>query len=421
MSRTVLVLYDQYSTFTNTVLDHLQAFKLYSRHRHVYCHGHNPHPKVEWDRLDAVLIHYCLRVAFQQIPPELESRLVAFRGPKILFVQDEYDLTENTRRAIERLGIRLVFTCVPQAHREAIYPSARFPGVRFVTTLTGYIPLNLDQVGEAPSIRERHTLIAYRGRALPYYYGDLGQEKLVIAQRMRQACDERRAASDIEWDDSRRIYGEQWPRFLMSAKATLGTESGCNLFDEDGSLRARVAEFLQNHPTGSYEEAKQQLFADRPERPIMNQISPRFFEAICYKTALVLFEGSYSGVLRPWDHYIPLRKDFSNFDEVFGHLGDDTFLQQMVDRAYQHVVSSGQFDYARFVADYDAELEPLFSGLPPASVADGPGADASPVPLRSNPVPPPPQWMSRAWNTIPAPIRRHLQHHAVKVWMALKQ
>ena len=40
-------------------------------------------------------------------------------------------------------------------------------------------------------------------------------------------------------------------------------------------------------------------------------ISPRHLEAVVTKTAQVLVEGSYSGVLEPERHYIPVRRDFS--------------------------------------------------------------------------------------------------------------
>ena len=51
-------------------------------------------------------------------------------------------------------------------------------------------------------------------------------------------------------------------------------------------------------------------------------ISPRHFEAAAFRICQVLFEGEYSGVLRPMVHYIPLKKDFSNFDQVVGLIGD---------------------------------------------------------------------------------------------------
>ena len=58
----------------------------------------------------------------------------------------------------------------------------------------------------------------------------------------------------------------------------------------------------------------------------MNQISPRVFEAIALRTALVLFEGEYSGIIAPGVHYIPLKKNLSNLDDVLSLLGDDEYL-----------------------------------------------------------------------------------------------
>ena len=45
-------------------------------------------------------------------------------------------------------------------------------------------------------------------------------------------------------------------------------------------------------------------------------ISPRHFEAAAFRICQVMFEGEYSDVLRPMVHYVPLKKDFSNFDQV---------------------------------------------------------------------------------------------------------
>ena len=51
-------------------------------------------------------------------------------------------------------------------------------------------------------------------------------------------------------------------------------------------------------------------------------ISPRNFEAAAFRVCQILYEGHYSGVMEPMRHYIPLRKDFSNFDEVVERFRD---------------------------------------------------------------------------------------------------
>jgi hypothetical protein len=46
----------------------------------------------------------------------------------------------------------------------------------------------------------------------------------------------------------------------------------------------------------------------------MNQVSPKLLESARLGTALILFRGSYAGVIEPDKHYIPLEKDFSNIE-----------------------------------------------------------------------------------------------------------
>ena len=88
----------------------------------------------------------------------------------------------------------------------------------------------------------------------------------------------------------------------------------------------------------------------------MNQVSPRVFEAAAARAALILFEGDYSGVVEADVHYIPLKKDFSNLDEVFERLKDVAALEEMVERTYRDLISSGRFSYEKFVHQFDETL-----------------------------------------------------------------
>ena len=218
----------------------------------------------------------------------------------------------------------MVFTCVPTADVEKVYPRERFPHVEFLPTLTGYVPLGLPRTTN--SLQQRRFLIAYRGHSLPYWYGDLGQEKLLIGRRMKAICEQRGLRVDIEWEDAQRIYGSNWYGFLQSARATLGTESGANVFDEHGAIRKAVEAALRENPSLDYAEVRARFLAPHEGRIRMNQISPKIFEAIACRTALVLFEGEYSQVVEPNVHYVPLKKDFSNVDDVLSKLQNDAFV-----------------------------------------------------------------------------------------------
>jgi hypothetical protein len=95
----------------------------------------------------------------------------------------------------------------------------------------------------------------------------------------------------------------------------------------------------------------------------MNQISPRVFEAIASRTILVLFEGEYSGVIRPDEHFIALKKDGSNLADVIQSLQNNEYIDAMADRAWTDVIESGKYSYKSFVSMVDKELQRSFSEL----------------------------------------------------------
>ena len=146
-----------------------------------------------------------------------------------------------------------------------------------------------------------------------------GFEKLEIGRRMREICVERGIAHDIEWDDEKRIYGDAWYKFIGSCRAILGSESGSNIFDFDGSIEAKYVE-LSAAPSGPVPYDEFRPYTERCDREYdMRQISPRVFEAAAMHTPMILFSGRYSDLLQPGEHFIQLKKDFSNVDFVFAY------------------------------------------------------------------------------------------------------
>jgi len=72
---------------------------------------------------------------------------------------------------------------------------------------------------------------------------------------------------------------------------------------------------------------------------------------------LVLFEGEYSGVLEPNRHFVPLKKDFSNFEEVVAKIKDEGLRREIAATAYREVVASGKYSYRSFVERFDEVVE----------------------------------------------------------------
>lgn len=357
----IAILYDHTSTYTNTVREYLEAFALYSRHRVFYVPASNYHPNppatVDFKMFDVVILHYSIRHCFHTLLPVYAQALLNFGGLKACFIQDEYDYTEITRQAIERLGLHVVFTCVPDAYRERVYPQERFPNVEFVQVLTGYVPLHLEAAGGYKPFKDRRFVIGYRGRLLPSWYGHLSREKFLIGTRVREACVARGIEVNIEWDETQRIYGEQWYEFMRDCRATLGTESGSNVFDDHGDIRQAIDRAVKRDPDLTYDAIHAKYIHTHDGQVRMNQISPRVFEAIALRTALVLYEGEYSGVIEAGRHYLPLKRDLSNLDDVLMRLADDDYLEGLTTRAWEDIVGSGRYGYRAFISEVDAVID----------------------------------------------------------------
>jgi hypothetical protein len=352
------MLYDDGSTTVRTIYEHLHCFYKYSRHRYQFMSATSNDEirsagDLDFSCFDAVVIHYSVRVSVPEHMTETVAAAVKkYNGPKLLFIQDEYEDTETARQWIERLGVDTVYTNIPLSQVSLIYPSQRFPLVDFVHTLTGYVPEDPALDGHALPLPQRPIHLGYRGRQLPHHYGVLGYEKYRIGRDVRRLCAEFGIPADIEVEHSKRIYGTDWYRFVGSCRAMLGTESGSNVFDLDGSLKA----LSEKHADLGFEEFSDR-FLDNTTYVDMAQVSPKVFEAIRLRTALVLFEGSYSGVVEAETHYIPLRKDYSNIQDVFKAISDLDYLDELTERAYRDIIGGQRYSYRTFVENCDRYLD----------------------------------------------------------------
>jgi hypothetical protein len=305
---------------------------------------------------DVVVIHYSLLVTSDHyLPPSVREQISHFKGLKVQFIQDEYRWVDEVTAMMHYLGINVLYTCIPEPAATQVYEE-RLPGVLRIPTLAAYVPQSV--LGRpVPPTRERPLDISYRGQTVPFWLGRLGQDKVLIGRGVRDRVARHGLVSDIAWAPEERIYGEEWYRFTAASKAALGTESGASIVDFDGSLQRRVDEFLAGHPEAGFEEVHTEILAPYEENVVINVVSPRVFEAAALKTALVLFPGHHSGIVEASKHYIPLEKDFSNFEEVADLLHQPDVLQEFADQTYADLVGSEMYSLPRFVRELDHVLD----------------------------------------------------------------
>jgi len=365
----VLLLCDRPAIVAGTVHEHIDALTRCSTHRVRAVEMFHDLPKgLDLNRFDVVLIHYTLVASDDRyLSPEARETISAFPRLKAIFVQDEYRFVDRTVAAIRSLGIKVVFTCVPEREIEKVYSARNLPGVTKVNVLTGYVNKQHIERHVAP-LTGRPIDVGYRARMLPAWLGELGQEKWRIGERFAREAVPSGLKCDISCSEEDRLYGEDWLNFIGSCKAILGVESGASIFDFTGEIQSAVEQDLRRQPSLTFDELRERHFKAKEGLIKLNQISPRCFEAAALRTLMILYEGDYSGVLLPWRHYVPLRKDHSNMAEIVRTLKDPIRSETIVEAAYTEVACNPAYGYQAFVTKVDSVLLRETTGFAPRAV-----------------------------------------------------
>lgn len=340
--------------------EYLDALLNYSRHTvHEISMLHHFPARIDLDRFDVVITHYSLSIGpllHHYLGEDLVRRLKQFKGLKAAFLQDEYREIQTYWKHINELGINLLFSCVPEDEIPKVYPAEKVPALRVVNVLTGYVPERLLDYPVLP-VADRLIDVGYRTRRMPFWLGRLGHEKRFIAEEFLRRAANTGLTLDLSTREGERLYGDAWTNFVASCRAVIGVESGASIIDFDGQLERRVDEYVSKHPDATFEEVFDLMLIPYEGSLRLHQISPRCFEAAALRTPMVLFEGEYSGVLQPHRHFIVLKKDFSNFDEVLVKLKDHDGLQEMADRTYREVALDPHWSYRAFIETVDSAIE----------------------------------------------------------------
>ena len=351
-----------------TVREHIHAFRRHSRFPvwEVNTHFGFPaglrsvHPSI-------VFLHYSLFATTGYLMPRrMRDWLGSIDALKVAFFQDEFHFCRQRFDFVNEIGVDMIYTHV---HPEDI-PSVwgRYaPKAQARFNYPGYVDSEMLSAAAtyARPEPERDIDIGYRGRPLHPYMGSGSLEKSLIGERVQELAAGTSLRVDIDTREEGRLYGEEWYRFLGRCRVVLGVESGTSYIDVEDAVLRDYKERLASGLPVTLEALQQGALGRWDHNFSYRTISPRHFEAAAFRICQVLFEGEYSGVLRPMVHYIPLKKDFSNFDQVVGLIGDPGVRAEIVENAHRDLIRSGRYSYEQFVAGVDDDL--ATAGFAPAS------------------------------------------------------
>jgi hypothetical protein len=351
----VLVLADDRQE-QHAVIDHISSIVNGSQHQMNLINPiYEPPPDLdELQQYDALLIHYSIYIiGAYYLSANWVDSVVQFDGLKVQIIQDEYRDIDKMKAQMRLLGVRRLVSCLPLDAAKKVYSGKFMSNIDvYARCLPGYFSKRLLEKPKIP-MGDREFDVIYRGRELPWSAGLHAREKSDIAYLFSEWTSDADLNMDLETLESKRLVGMQWDEFLMNSKSMIATEGGISIFDFDGTIHSNFVEFQDANPEGDFYSYWEQNLKQHEGNVIHKTITPKIFEAIALRTALILFPGDWSEILEPDRHFIVLERDGSNISDVISKLNDVNFLTDLVERTYSEIAEREILSFTDYVNRID--------------------------------------------------------------------
>jgi hypothetical protein len=365
----VLVLADLSQSRAAMVADSVNALPRWSRSDvTVVTNGVPQFAPGDLDAFDAVLLHYSIFIdQLSHLSSTARRALRQSRAIKLVWQQDEYRNVSGLAKAMADVDASIVLTCLPRGVAERVFGPYLERQPIFINVLTGYVSDRIVKQ-DAAGYAARRIDIGYRGRTYPLWHGRLGAERVRAARETKRWATARGLRCDISLREQDRLYGDAWTRFLNDCRASIGTESGANVFDPDNSLPEKVWRFVLRHPFASEAEIARVTYGPLDGIVDYAQVAPRLFEAMAARSLLLLTPGRYSGLITLGRHALMLEPSGLNANEIVDAIRDPNRAANLIDAAYEEVLLRPDVHERAFVAMLD---DTLAASVPSGRRLDG--------------------------------------------------
>ncbi len=251
----------------------------------------------------------------------------ARRGKLLVFVGNEYDLMPTKIGFLNTVQADYVGCQLTVEAAQFLYSECRSTQI----LMTPHA-LNPKLYYPNPTM-QRTTDIGFIGDRYPYFIGDM--ERTHIIQYFQEHAAELGLNCDIRF---RRVQSEEWANFLRQCKGIIGAEAGTYYLERNDWTIQAVNAYLKEHPDATFAEVFERFFKNHPRTISGKAISSRHFEPIGTQTCQVLLEGRYNDILVADEHYIGIKKDFSNVQEAIDRFKDVSYRTAMVKRTFEYAM-----------------------------------------------------------------------------------
>ena len=360
MSYNILILHNlpDFSDTLKSAADYVLCFERYAaNHNYIYHKATDEFTDALRDiRFDVIIIDATALGLCRSRPRETwyrEKNRWAFLGEsdavKLAFPQDDYHESAELDAFFDEWDCDRIYSVIPD-HVDVVYPRMSAKN-RVELVLTGYV--DDDSIASygpyALPFEARDIDIGQRVQFYSPYGGRHAQLKGRLAVAVRDAAVAKGLSVDIDTTPEGTLLGPDWLCFLGKSRFVSGAEGGVSVFDPHGAIYDKVYAYLAVNPDASFEEVEQTCFHGEDGRYIFSAISPRLFEAAMMRCGQLLVEAPYLGALEPFEHYIPVKADFSDVSDAIDLTRDANTAKKRIDATYEALISSSAFRYSTLV------------------------------------------------------------------------
>jgi hypothetical protein len=256
------------------------------------------------------------------------------QGKLLAFLGNEYQLMPDKIGFLRAVGADYIGSQLPLDAAQWLYAECDQSQILAA-------PHALNPQAYRPDLRSTRPIdIGFVGDDYPFFVGDRDRARTVQffedqASTLRLRCDIR----------SQRMPRADWARFLNQCKATVGAESGTYYLERTDRTIHAVQAYLREFPQSTFNDIFERFFRDYPDPVSGKAISSRHFEPIGTQTSQILLEGRYNDILVADKHYIALKKDFSNIQDVMQRFKDDDYRTAMARETYEYVLDEHTYQH----------------------------------------------------------------------------
>jgi hypothetical protein len=267
--------------------------------------------------------------------------LKKFDCVKIAFPQDDYWYSEVRDTFYVDWGIDRVYPVISPESWDELIPRFLATGKSVKQGYTCYVT---DYIRKAQSLskpwNDRKNWVVYRATKIPKAPNQFGIIKGIIGERFKDALKDKTIGSiDISTDPRKIINGDNWICFVSNSRSILGSNSGSSVLLRNHTVFKEINDYKLANPIANLIEVEEKVIHENDRNKNYTAISPRNLEAASLGTLQLLVPGPYSGMLKPYIHYVPLIEDCSNIDEVLSYLNDEKKALKIVELCRENLLN----------------------------------------------------------------------------------